>query len=194
MEDLLNQVPVNSRPRKILCLGLGTLEGLTGRKGRTQLGLLVHLQNKFMISSTDVELFDPVFSDEEKAFLSSFGFTVRAEQPSLNFDVPTLAYLPHAPRWLFEKILETNMAQSASNVVFLGNDMSHYYISEISNDVKAVIPNIFKHAPAFSSLPLPHAPQAVGQDVFNDLSVQFIASEQCLSDTPSSTPQASMPT
>ncbi|KAH8913771.1 hypothetical protein BT69DRAFT_1344136 [Atractiella rhizophila] len=82
VDDMLNQVPANSRPRKILCLGLGTLEGLTGRKGRTQLGLLVHLQNKFGISSTDVELFDPVFTDEEKAFLSSFGFTVRAEQTS----------------------------------------------------------------------------------------------------------------
>ncbi|KRZ36802.1 39S ribosomal protein L2, mitochondrial [Trichinella pseudospiralis] len=83
-------------------------------------------------------IFDPIFSDMEKNILVSKGWTLIAEnERGIRIaSVPTLFYMPHCERELYNNVLYANRHGTISNLVFFGNSfkvMSDSVVEENEN-------------------------------------------------------------
>ncbi|BGP29879.1 hypothetical protein JCM10296v2_001628 [Rhodotorula toruloides] len=74
------------------------------------------------------EFYDPVFTPEDTAFLTSQGHTVLSSPHPLVLTRPTLLYIPHGPRTLFDSLLRSNWTspEQLEKVVVWGNRLDLY--------------------------------------------------------------------
>ena len=157
--------------KNIVCFGLGRIS--TCKIALHQLALLLLLTEKL---SCPVEVFDPIFSSEEKDLLSTkLNLQLIKDncegRRKTNLTSTSLFILPHCPRELSNNLLYSNWDPlSLQNCVIYANSFenlrlntpdrflkSYHYLSkvrEIAEEI--VVPNTFRF-----------------QDVFNDLSLHF---------------------
>jgi len=107
---------------KLVCYGLGNFSSCV--IARYQLALFLCLKQDLM---AEVSLFDPAFSLEEKAMLLRLecGVIAQNEEGKHQVDAPTLFYMPHCAKELYNNLLWANWSPSLSKLVILGNSFSH---------------------------------------------------------------------
>ncbi|KRX85308.1 39S ribosomal protein L2, mitochondrial [Trichinella sp. T6] len=133
MHDKLPRLSVSSAD--VVCYGLGAFYEC--KDALCQLVLLELLCENAMFSGKKW-IFDPIFSDVEKNILVSKGWTLIAEnERGLRLaSVPTLFYMPHCERELYNNVLYANRHSTFLNLVFFGNSfkvMSDSVVEENEN-------------------------------------------------------------
>nr|XP_019012381.1 uncharacterized protein I206_03228 [Kwoniella pini CBS 10737]OCF51162.1 hypothetical protein I206_03228 [Kwoniella pini CBS 10737] len=115
----------------VLCLGIG--KPFSERTAQIQLALILELATSLNCAAINIEAFDPVSDEGDKKVLQAFGIT-HLEQNLTGKHVlsPTksyILYLPHAPKQLYESLLQTNFSPALGNKpgrILLGNDLAEY--------------------------------------------------------------------
>ncbi|WRT65403.1 uncharacterized protein IL334_002346 [Kwoniella shivajii] len=115
----------------ILCLGIG--KPFTDRTAQIQLSLILELAASLKCDPINIEAFDPVTDEGDRKVLSAFGISQLEENAMGKHELsPTkayLLYLPHAPKQLYESLLQTNFSPALAckpGRVLLGNDLAEY--------------------------------------------------------------------
>ncbi|GAA5890916.1 hypothetical protein JCM5296_001225 [Sporobolomyces johnsonii] len=115
-------------PICVVCLGLGSLSEST--KAQDQYVLLRELIEELgdaLDPAHPVEFYDPVFAPEDVAYLGSQGHSVLPADYPLPLSHPTLLYIPHGPRSLFNALLRANWSSSQlERMILLGNRLDLY--------------------------------------------------------------------
>ncbi|GAA5874238.1 hypothetical protein JCM8547_007801 [Rhodosporidiobolus lusitaniae] len=117
------------KPKCVVCLGLGSLSD--SYKAQDQYILLKAVLEELgsvLDKETKVEFYDPAFSPEDTAFLTSQGHIVLSSNHPLLLPRPTLLYIPHGPRTLFDALLRANWTspEQLRQVIVLGNRLDLY--------------------------------------------------------------------
>ncbi|GAA6055741.1 hypothetical protein JCM3770_006134 [Rhodotorula araucariae] len=128
-EDTANPPDPCPPPTCVVCLGLGSIS--ESSKSQDQYVLLQALLQELkdvLDDNVQSEFYDPVFSPEDVAFLSSRGHKVLSADHSLRLSRSTLLYIPHGPRTLFEALLRANWSSAAQlqHVILLANRLDLY--------------------------------------------------------------------
>ncbi|KDE07984.1 hypothetical protein MVLG_01689 [Microbotryum lychnidis-dioicae p1A1 Lamole] len=164
-------------PTCAVCLGLGTLTD--SPKSQEQYLLLEALQDELgTLLTKPTEVYDPVFDPQDIEYLVARGLLPLQTEHDLIFDTPTLLYMPHCPRSLFDLVLERSWSRKGlKNLIILGNRLEMYddprHASATSS---AKSPFIARAAPLFTAIPLP--PTKDHFQAFNDLALQWIPLER----------------
>ncbi|GAA5984655.1 hypothetical protein JCM11641_004552 [Rhodosporidiobolus odoratus] len=185
------------RPQRVVCLGLGSLAD--SLKAQEQYLLLKELLDELQETidpHVKTEFYDPAFIPEDSAFLTSQGFSVLPAEHPLRLTRPTLLYIPHGPRTLFEALLRANWTSSEQlqRVIILGNRLDLYddptYSGSSSQSGRKARQEggggdelghsaeyIVKAAKLFSIVPLPDTKEHM--QAFNDLALEWAVPERC---------------
>ncbi|KAG1891331.1 SRR1-domain-containing protein [Suillus subluteus] len=123
----------------VLCLGLGSPS--SSREARAQLAFLISLYTILEIAPSDVSVYDPVFTDADKALFQSLGMRCLADTASLfvrrvpilfqdgkhEVERPTILYMPHCDLKLYENIIGANWSEEQlARIIFISNRFSDY--------------------------------------------------------------------
>ena len=142
-------------PVQILCLGIGSA---SVPAARDQWALLQDMRQhiyKHCGTQPVVVVFDPQFEDMDVALVQR----QRAKLPLENncgayqLSEPTLVYMPHCPKELYEALLRANWRKEAlERIILCGNELSLY-----STDMSA-FPCLERIAPYTYAYPVPSLP------------------------------------
>lgn len=87
-----------------------------------------------------VTVYDPLFGDDDVALLALLGMDLPDANKvgsstdqcgAYTLDQPTLAYMPHCPKELYESLLRANWAKHRlEQLVLCGNDMDNYPLAD----------------------------------------------------------------
>jgi len=162
-------LPVTS----VLCLGLGS--PIESKRSRAQLALLLAVCDYAKIPRGKVQIYDPVFSDQDVQSLSELGLRVTTinYEARYSIEVPTLVYMPHCDRELYENLIRKNWTRdNLLNIVLLGNRLIEYSDILPERKIKIESPCLFRLSAHLAALPLPvcaHDPNA-----FNNTAIQYV--------------------
>jgi len=185
----------------LLCYGLGNFSSCP--IARYQLCLLVLLCEKLADRCLTCLVYDPVFTNSEIDILNQFGFKVLPENEEGRYVClrPTLAFLPHCGKALYNNLIWSNlkvtddqrnsqlennsgqdnltMEAGLPNLVLIGNSFSKMVERTLTSELKKTGNYIIKINPHMKEVPLPVT--FVHTDVFNDLAVHSFPKKQLLS-------------
>ncbi|KAG2116678.1 SRR1-domain-containing protein [Suillus discolor] len=138
LQDALRRTNVSSCP-DVLCLGLGSPS--SSREARAQLAFLISSCTILEIGPSNVSVYDPVFTDADKALFQSFGMRCLPDTASLLFchlpvlfqdgkhavERPTILFMPHCDLKLYENIIGANWSEEQlARIIFVANRFSDY--------------------------------------------------------------------
>ncbi|OCH95619.1 hypothetical protein OBBRIDRAFT_788168 [Obba rivulosa] len=164
------------RPPGCMCLGLGS--PAVSRDARAQLAFLLAACDALSLDRSAVPVFDPVFSDEDRALLTELGLQPTAEDRQARYalDAPTIAFMPHCDLQLYENLLRANWTRTAlPRVVLIANRLSEYADSMPARKLSAEYPCVARIAPHLTAHALP--PWAAQPTAFNSTSVQYVRAD-----------------
>ncbi len=126
------------RALNIVCYGIGSMDD--SFTSRFQLALLLLIidelkETKLVDAVSRVEFYDPVFNKADRILLQeSLGFMISPENEQClkqvesgqdSSFIPTLFYMPHCPKSLYNNLLYSNWSPSRlQNIILLGNSFS----------------------------------------------------------------------
>ncbi|KAG2077998.1 hypothetical protein BDR04DRAFT_1064994 [Suillus decipiens] len=118
----------------VLCLGLGSPS--SSREARAQLAFLISSFTVLEIGPSDVSVYDPVFTDADKALFQSFGMRCLSDTAMVpvlfqdgmhGVERPTILYMPHCDLKLYENIIDANWSEEQlARIIFIANRFSDY--------------------------------------------------------------------
>ncbi|KWU41110.1 hypothetical protein RHOSPDRAFT_30639 [Rhodotorula sp. JG-1b] len=176
-------------PICVVCLGLGSISESTKAQDQYVLlkELLLEMEDE-LHGAISTEFYDPVFCPEDKAYLTSQGHSVLSGDHALRLDRPTLLYIPHGPRTLFEALLSANWTspEQLGRTILLGNRLDLYddptYSGSLRDRRKDVDGKgdelgqtaefVYKASQIFHIVPLPDIKEHL--QAFNDLALQWV--------------------
>ena len=110
----------------LVCYGLGSITD--SHIARHQLALLSALKTFFCLPSDSCFIYDPAFTEEDKIIIVNSGLThiENNEEGKRKVMLPTLFFMPHCPKELYNNLLWANWSpECLSNVILLGNSLSN---------------------------------------------------------------------
>lgn len=123
---------------RIVCLGIGnfaTNSNLTSQiSAKYQLLLALSLAQKLTL--TEIHVFDPVLSASEISILSKLGCAVSKQNLEGKYfypESPTLYFLPHCPKQLFNNLLWSNWT-NLDSIFILGNSLNNLVLNQVHLD------------------------------------------------------------
>ncbi|XP_005091557.1 SRR1-like protein isoform X2 [Aplysia californica] len=159
---------------EILSYGLGNFTSCP--IARYQLSFLIATRDRLSDSCSTCYVYDPMFSSHEVDALKTLGFTVISENEEGKRECtqPTVAFLPHCGKALYNNLLWTNllngkMACGLHNLVLVGNSFTRMVESTPERVLRKTGDYILKIHPHMDEVVLPST--FVHKDVFNDLSL-----------------------
>jgi hypothetical protein len=174
IRQALSAVDTQATINVLLCLGLGSPH--SSINARLQLALLLDLCECFSIDPSRVAIYDPVFVEEDLKLLKGFKFNVLPEgkhECVVLDQLPTLLYMPHCDKHLYESILRSNWTPHVlPNVLFLTNRLKDYVENNPKRVMLAESPHLLKIAPTLHY----HALEVLESHptAFNDIGVQYV--------------------
>lgn len=168
------------KPRTVLCLGLGS--PATSRDARAQLAFLTRLCSFAEIDSTNVSLYDPVFTGADQELFRLLGMQCVNDKETVQHSqhYPTIFFMPHCDLKLYEIVLRANWSrQHLCSMVFLANSFGDYFDHNPMSKLEREAPCLTRIRPIVESRPLPTS--VAFPTAFNNLSVQYVK-EASLSD------------
>ncbi|EJD05994.1 uncharacterized protein FOMMEDRAFT_145329 [Fomitiporia mediterranea MF3/22] len=172
-QDAITSLP--GEINTILCLGLGS--PTESAQARFQFCFLLELRDKIFSSQVRIRAFDPVFSTVDILLLTSLGAQILPDnkEGKYEFDGPTLAFMPHCDRELYENFLQANWsAKLLTDFLLIGNDLRRYVESVPARVLGKESPCLSRLAPLLVSSPLPEHHSF--PNAFSTTSVQHISS------------------
>ncbi|KIJ69354.1 hypothetical protein HYDPIDRAFT_105955 [Hydnomerulius pinastri MD-312] len=115
------------KPQNVLCLGLGSPS--SSRDARAQLAFLNRLCAFADIDSTNVSVYDPVFTDADRELFRVLGMQCLADNKDVkhSLDRPTILYMPHCDLKLYEMVIRANWTyERLYEILFLANRFGDY--------------------------------------------------------------------
>lgn len=161
------------KPRKVLCLGLGSPAG--SRDARAQLALLSRLCSFADIGLMNVSLYDPVFTGADVELFRVLGMQCFNDRKDVqhSLDCPTILYMPHCDLVLYEMVLRTNWSRERlCSMVLVANNFYDYFEHNAISKLEVESPCLARLAPIVESCPLPVSESF--PTAFNNLSVQYV--------------------
>ncbi|GAA5910954.1 Ber1p [Sporobolomyces salmoneus] len=172
-------------PKRVVCLGLGSVSDSTKAQDQYILSkeLLLEL-NGIIDPEEPVKFYDPVFTPEDTSFLLSEGHSVLSSSFELSLRLPTLLYIPHGPRSLFNDLISENWTRAQlEKMIIFGNRLDLYedptYSGTTSQsgegeegELKEGMESIRKAAKLFEIVPLPTTKEHL--EAFNDLAIEWV--------------------
>jgi len=130
--DLISNLNSSSEDSKlcVICYGLGSFrqESIGQYISQYQLGFLIAFQQSCISPVRQWLIFDPIFNLEEKNVLKRFNFKLieNDEQAKRLVEEPTLFFMPHCDKELYNNLLWTNWSKKClNNLIILGNSFNH---------------------------------------------------------------------
>ncbi|XP_068228472.1 SRR1-like protein [Palaemon carinicauda] len=167
---LKTQVDDNCIISSIVCYGLGLPS--CSRIACCQTGLLIILRDHFKVK---VEVYDPAFSDIDVEILKKLGFTVieKNEEGKRKLRSPTLFYMPHCGKGLYNNLLWTNWNYDClSKCVIIGNSFSTINCNIPERILRKYYQYIHLSTEFFEEFPVKSLFNE--ENVFNDISIHVI--------------------
>ncbi|XP_038043448.2 SRR1-like protein [Anas platyrhynchos] len=164
---------VAGRPWRCVCYGLGRFG--TCPNARHQLAFLLLLLQSMEVPPDRCLVFDPAFSELEVAALGELGLRLLPENEEGKHrvrDSPTLFYMVHCGKALYNNLLWRNWAPAAlSNMVIIGNSFKGMQERVLSRILERDYSYIAKILKGTEEVALPAHPRYT--DTFNDTSVHW---------------------
>ena len=167
------------RPTAVLCLGLGSVS--TSRSAQIQLALLVrilrwlpHSHSQSPRPTTHACAFDPVFTHVDRAVLARYGVHADTHDHAGRYAITqdTLAFMPHCPLPLYERLVRTNSPTlHHRTLTLLANRLDRYADAMPHARLAARAPAIQRILHHLETVPLPNLPTPHA-DALNDLAFQ----------------------
>ncbi|KAI9226241.1 MAG: SRR1-domain-containing protein [Piptocephalis tieghemiana] len=165
------------KPKAILCYGLGSPS--SSRISRWQWALLTLLREDLSLQDLeDFFVYDPIFTEMDKQILEHGGAKVlkENEEGHRSLNQPTLTYMPHCDRVLYNALLQANWSPTGlDNLILLGNRLDMYSDAIPASRLSRECPSL--HALTGSErieyVDLPSARSIGEMDVFNDVSLHL---------------------
>ncbi|KAG2158435.1 SRR1-domain-containing protein [Suillus bovinus] len=162
----------------VLCLGLGSPS--SSREARAQLAFLISSCTILEIGPSNVSVYDPVFTDADKALFQSFGMRCLPDTASLFahdgkhvVERPTILYMPHCDLKLYENIIGANWSEEQlARIIFIANRFSDYTDSHPQSKLEVESPYLMRLVPHLESHSLPALENF--SSAFNNISVQHV--------------------
>jgi hypothetical protein len=120
----------------------------------------------------ELELYDPCFNKLDCAILAALPIaTVGKRLADLKIDKPTVFFLPHCPKALYEELVRVNWTR-LNDVILVGNDLQSYLDHDIGARFRTECPamHVALSTKSIVSFALPQHSQMVS--AFNELAVQ----------------------
>mmetsp|Transcript_9931 Transcript_9931/g.14920 ORF Transcript_9931/g.14920 Transcript_9931/m.14920 type:complete len:342 (+) Transcript_9931:1-1026(+) len=162
---------------EVICYGLGSISDSPNAQYQLALILLVSESLKKSIENLgtiNVYLYDPVLTLMDKDVLIEIGLKTLSinEQCKRKVEIPTLFYMPHCSRGMYNNVVWANWGHRLSGICLLGNSFSNYM--EKSNlqavKAKAEIASLLAVRQFVNEVGL-HGHTFKIKGVFNDLSI-----------------------
>lgn len=171
----------------MICYGLGLISSCP--IARYQFSLLLLLTSYLRIDPKRCHLYDPVFSDTDRALVAQRGFSLIPcnEEGWRPVDSPTIFYMPHCGKLLYDNVLRANWSSDRlASVIIIGNRFSHYRERLLRSQLEREAPCIarvlgyttqrelsscFRHCDVFNDLAIHdfNVPVDVCKDFWNDV-------------------------
>jgi len=161
---------------EVLCLGLGSPS--CSRDARAQLAFLLSTCDSCDIERRKVLVCDPVFTEADVELLRSLQLNCLADQAQAKYPLlkPTILFMPHCDRNLYENILRENWTKDRlQNMLLIANRFSEYADSIPSHKLMAESPCLSRLAPYLNSKELPTLTSL--PTAFNNTSIQLVRQE-----------------
>ncbi|KAM8960688.1 SRR1-like protein [Pelodytes ibericus] len=155
-----------------VCYGLGSFSSCV--LSRNQLAFLLLILDHFKIPRKRCYVFDPVFTPVEISVLQELGFTVILENEEGKRSVckPTLFYMPHCGKALYNNLLYSNWSQHAlSNMIIIGNSFKSIEERLLSRILQRHYAYIYQSLQVVKEAAFPENHHY--NDVFNDTSIHY---------------------
>uniref|UniRef100_T1L246 SRR1-like domain-containing protein n=1 Tax=Tetranychus urticae TaxID=32264 RepID=T1L246_TETUR len=120
---------------QVVSYGIGRFSA--SKESLYQLSLLFILKNEKIVTAEEWLIYDPVFTDHEKKFLSANGFKIMDvnEKGARKITSSTFFYMPHCPIPMYNNLLWSNWSSSSlSKMVLLGTSFESLVNSFIDSD------------------------------------------------------------
>lgn len=156
----------------VLCLGLGSPS--SSRVARAQLAFLISSCTILEIVLSNVSVYDPVFTDADKALFQSFGMRCLPDTDGkLVVERPTILFMPHCDLKLYENILGANWSEEQLvRIIFIANRFSDYTDNHSQSKLEAECPCLMRLVPHLEGRPFPTLERF--SSAFNNISVQHV--------------------
>ncbi|KAG2349582.1 hypothetical protein BDR05DRAFT_955459 [Suillus weaverae] len=156
----------------VLCLGLGSPS--SSREARAQLAFLINSCTILEIGSSNVSVYDPVFTDADRALFQSFGMRCLPDTDGKHaVKRPTILYMPHCDLKLYENIIGANWSEEQlGRIIFVANRFSDYTDNHPQSKLQIESPYLMRLAPHLECHPLPTL--QTFSSAFNNISVQYV--------------------
>ncbi|XP_076063870.1 SRR1-like protein isoform X3 [Oratosquilla oratoria] len=157
----------------IISFGLGHVSAC--RIARNQLAVLLLIKDA--LDSPPTEVYDPVFSKADKHVLKEFGLNVSEEneEGKRRITCPTLFYMPHCGKALYNNLLWANWTLSSlANCIIIGNS----FATTVQNVPKNVMEQRYWYIDKAVAhcCEVPMESLVSQNDVFNDTSMHVFPS------------------
>ncbi|KAJ7109211.1 SRR1-domain-containing protein [Mycena epipterygia] len=135
---------------QILCLGLGSPS--SSPNSRAQLAFLLEICESMDIEHANVSVYDPVFSDEDRALFQELEISVSAENKAsvlgegrYSLDSPTILWMPHCDLELYENVLRANWSrEQLPYVILISNRLGDYVDSNPKHKLETRAPCLLR--------------------------------------------------
>ncbi|KZP20872.1 hypothetical protein FIBSPDRAFT_741759 [Athelia psychrophila] len=167
LKDALMESPT------VLCLGLGSPTG--SRDARIQLAFLLAACHELDIDHNAISIYDPVFTVEDSSFLTSLRIHCMTENlaPQYTLVNPTILYMPHCDRILYENILRKNWSgDGMRRILLVANCLGDYVDSIPSRKLASESPCLSKIVPYLRCRMLPTLQCCT--TAFSSMAIQYI--------------------
>ncbi|THU90698.1 hypothetical protein K435DRAFT_252120 [Dendrothele bispora CBS 962.96] len=159
-------------PCRVICLGLGSPSNSS--ISRAQLGFLLDICDVLKIG--EVVVYDPVFTEEDRAMFAGFEFQAPLSDENLDVTAenPVIFFMPHCDMELYETMLLKNWSEEQlANIVLISNQLEAYVENNPTQKLEKKAPALLRIVPFLSNNPLP--PSKMWPAAFNSTSVQHIS-------------------
>lgn len=170
LQDALRRTNVSCPD--VLCLGLGSPS--SSREARAQLAFLISSCTILEIGPSNVSVYDPVFTDADKALFQSFGMRCLPDTDGKHaVQRPTILYMPHCDLNLYENIIGANWSEEQlARIIFVANRFSDYTDNHPQSKLEVESPYLMRLVPHLESHSLPALESF--SSAFNNISVQHV--------------------
>ncbi|BFZ05499.1 hypothetical protein BsWGS_08538 [Bradybaena similaris] len=164
----------------ILSYGIGSFA--TCLVAKYQLAFLLAVRNAFQAKCTECYVYDPVFSHQEKLLLEWYHCQVISENEEGKWECtkPTLAFLPHCGKALYNNLLWRNLAthnsEGLSRLVLIGNSFSNMIERTPARVLNKTGKYLLQLSPHITEVHLDNS--FTHKDIFNDLSIHYFLGAQ----------------
>ena len=126
IDSIVGCLQTELRPVDVVCYGIGKMDSLYSQAPKYQLAALLYIME--MLKIENPLFYDPVLSEVEIDAIQSYKLKDIAinEEAKRKVDVRTLFVMFHAEKFLFENLIEANIA-NLDLVSILGNDLDTMY-------------------------------------------------------------------